>query len=54
MDEAIKQALLTFHWSNYRFDELEELAEDDPDVGIFDALAAHIRDGIKNDSCGCV
>jgi len=44
MREAIKRALLDFTWSNYGFDLLSELAREDPDVGIFDDLAAHIAD----------
>lgn len=38
----IKTAILSFSWSNYRMDDVEELAVNDPDVGVFDDLAAHI------------
>ncbi len=42
MDEVIKAALLSFNWGNYHMDDIEELAENDPNVGVFDDLAAHI------------
>lgn len=35
-------AVLDFSWGNYGFDELAELADTDPGIGIFEALADHI------------
>lgn len=47
MEDAILQAVLSFSWSNYGFDELSELASEDPGVGVFDELASHIHDEVK-------
>lgn len=46
MEENILKAVLDFSWGNYGFDELEELASDDPKVGIFDDLAAHVASSL--------
>lgn len=46
MEDAILKAVLSFGWGNYGFDELEELATDDPDVGIFGNLAGHVYDAV--------
>jgi hypothetical protein len=42
MEEKIKAAILSFNWGGYGMDDVEELASNDPDVGVFDDLAAHI------------
>jgi hypothetical protein len=40
--DKILTAVLDFSWGNYGFDELAELASDDPEIGIFGDLADHI------------
>lgn len=47
MEEMIKRALLDFNWWDYSLDNIGELAESDPDVGVFDDLAAHISEELR-------
>ena len=44
VERAIKDALLDFNWGGYGMDDVDELASNDPDVGVFDELAAFIAD----------
>lgn len=53
MEDLILELVLSFNWGGYGFDELDELASNDPKVGIFDDLAAHIAAAVKGNSCGC-
>lgn len=46
MEEKIKAALLEFNWGGYGMDDIGELADESPDVGIFDALAAEIAKAV--------
>jgi hypothetical protein len=46
VEEKIKAALLAFDWFDYDEDEMGFLAEEDPDVGIFDALATKIAEAL--------
>jgi hypothetical protein len=40
VEEKIKAALLAFNWGGYGMDDIAELADEDPDIGVFDDLAA--------------